>query len=221
MQVKITTEGITVNGSQPGRMVRVQRDGPSPAQQELDATIQELTAEQARLRGQIRELQQSQPGSADLGRLRSEMVENTTRLRILHKQRADQELDEAARESAMRALRGGGPRGEARGEAVTTQPIPIHESGMPPEAVDISIAFFICTAAAVVLFPLMRSLGRVLERRAGVGAPVAARQSPEFEAQLRRMEQAIESVAIEVERVSEGQRFATKLLAEREKVEVR
>ncbi len=36
------------------------------------------------------------------------------------------------------------------------------------------------------------------------------------EAQLARMEAAIEAMAIEVERISEGQRFVTKLLAERE-----
>jgi hypothetical protein len=34
-------------------------------------------------------------------------------------------------------------------------------------------------------------------------------------ARLERMEQAIDSVAVEVERISEGQRFTTKLLAER------
>jgi hypothetical protein len=32
---------------------------------------------------------------------------------------------------------------------------------------------------------------------------------------LERIEQAVESIAIEVERISEGQRFTTKLLAER------
>lgn len=35
---------------------------------------------------------------------------------------------------------------------------------------------------------------------------------------LARMEQAIDSLAIEIERISEGQRFVTRLLAEREKV---
>ena len=34
-------------------------------------------------------------------------------------------------------------------------------------------------------------------------------------ARLERMEQAIDSIAIEVERISEGQRFTTKLFAER------
>jgi hypothetical protein len=35
------------------------------------------------------------------------------------------------------------------------------------------------------------------------------------EERLARIEQAVETIAIEVERVSEGQRFTTKLLAER------
>jgi hypothetical protein len=34
-------------------------------------------------------------------------------------------------------------------------------------------------------------------------------------ARLERMEQAIEAIAVEVERISEGQRFTTKLLSER------
>ena len=34
---------------------------------------------------------------------------------------------------------------------------------------------------------------------------------------LQRIEQSLDSVAVEVERISEGQRFATKLLAERAK----
>ena len=35
------------------------------------------------------------------------------------------------------------------------------------------------------------------------------------EARMARLEQAVESIALEVERISEGQRFTTKLLAER------
>ena len=36
-----------------------------------------------------------------------------------------------------------------------------------------------------------------------------------LEARLERLEQGVEAIAIEVERVAEGQRFATKLLSER------
>jgi hypothetical protein len=37
------------------------------------------------------------------------------------------------------------------------------------------------------------------------------------DSRLERMEVAIEAMAVEIERISEGQRFVTKLLAEREK----
>ena len=45
--------------------------------------------------------------------------------------------------------------------------------------------------------------------------PVVAVVPHEVSARLERMEQAIDSIAVEVERISEGQRFTTKLLAER------
>jgi hypothetical protein len=38
--------------------------------------------------------------------------------------------------------------------------------------------------------------------------------NPENNERMVRMEQAIDSIAIEIERVSEGQRFVTRLLAE-------
>jgi hypothetical protein len=38
---------------------------------------------------------------------------------------------------------------------------------------------------------------------------------PDVTARLERMEQAIDSIAVEVERISEGQRFTTKLLSDR------
>jgi len=42
----------------------------------------------------------------------------------------------------------------------------------------------------------------------------AAPVDPELRARLERMEQAIESIAVETERLSEGQRFTTRLLTE-------
>jgi hypothetical protein len=38
---------------------------------------------------------------------------------------------------------------------------------------------------------------------------------PDVAARLERMEQSLDAIAVEVERISEGQRFTTKLLAER------
>jgi hypothetical protein len=39
--------------------------------------------------------------------------------------------------------------------------------------------------------------------------------APEVTSRLERIEQAVDAIAIEVERISEGQRFTTKLLTER------
>ena len=91
----------------------------------------------------------------------------------------------------------------------TGQP-PHSRPTIPGGAVDIAIGFFITCAVIVVGWPISRALGRRVERR---GA------SPVLEAgmtdQLQRIEQAVDAMAIEIERISEGQRFTTKLLTAR------
>jgi hypothetical protein len=59
-------------------------------------------------------------------------------------------------------------------------------------------------------WPLARAYARRMER----GSAVTQIPS-EVTARLERMEQAIDSIAVEVERISEGQRFTSKLLSER------
>ena len=60
-----------------------------------------------------------------------------------------------------------------------------------------------------VLFPLALAWTRRMWK--GTTAP---RVSPVEAGRLERIEQAVEAIAVEVERVSEGQRFVTKLLSE-------
>jgi hypothetical protein len=43
----------------------------------------------------------------------------------------------------------------------------------------------------------------------------ATKSNPMLEARLSRIEEAVETLAVEIERMGEGQRFVTKLLAER------
>jgi len=64
-----------------------------------------------------------------------------------------------------------------------------------------------------VLFPLALSAARLMWRRATIRE--ATRAAAGDSARLVRLEQAVEAVAIEVERIAEGQRFVTKLMAER------
>jgi hypothetical protein len=52
----------------------------------------------------------------------------------------------------------------------------------------------------------------------GKPAPAVAQENPATAQRLERMEQAIDSIAIEVERISEAQRFVTKVLAEKPQV---
>jgi hypothetical protein len=78
---------------------------------------------------------------------------------------------------------------------------------IPPQLVDISIAFMIMLAVIIIGWPLARAMGRRLERRADTPSiPDAA-----IAGQLQRIEQAVEAMSIEIERISESQRFMAKL----------
>ena len=68
------------------------------------------------------------------------------------------------------------------------------------------------TIAGVVLFPLARAFAHRIESG---GRAKAAELPASTDARLDRIEHAVEAIAVEVERISEGQRFTTKLLAER------
>lgn len=78
---------------------------------------------------------------------------------------------------------------------------------MSPFIVPVGVMFAI--AFMVVGTTLVKALGRKWDREAQIGIP------PEVNARLSHMEQALDAIAVEVERVSEGQRFTTKLLTER------
>lgn len=82
---------------------------------------------------------------------------------------------------------------------------------IPPEVESISIAFFVMIAAIVIGLPIMRAIARRIER----GAPVAPPIPAEVRNQLQQISQSVDAIAIEVERISEGQRFTTKMLTER------
>jgi hypothetical protein len=63
-----------------------------------------------------------------------------------------------------------------------------------------------------VFFPIAISVARNIWRRGSL--PAATRPDRESAQRLERMEQAMDAIAIEIERVSEGQRFVTRLLSE-------
>ena len=67
-------------------------------------------------------------------------------------------------------------------------------------------------ASCILLLPLVIAWSRRLWHRGGPRPSVDLENSP----RLQRMEQAIESIALEVERIGEAQRFTTKLFADRQ-----
>lgn len=73
----------------------------------------------------------------------------------------------------------------------------------------VPIAFFGMIVALVLGVPLVRAIVRKAERQTlGAADPMTAER-------IARIEAAVESIAIEVERISEAQRFTTKLLSEK------
>jgi hypothetical protein len=80
---------------------------------------------------------------------------------------------------------------------------------IPQQVVDISIAFFMTMAIIIIGFPLARAFARRMDRRGG-----SAQISNEVSSQLAHLNQAVDAIALEVERISEGQRFTTRLLSE-------
>jgi hypothetical protein len=95
----------------------------------------------------------------------------------------------------------------AEGRSITIQP-QFGDNVIPRQAVDISIAFFVSMAFIIVGLPIARAWARRMDRR---GETASASQ---IAPRLDRIEQAVEAIAIEVERVSEGQRYTTKAIAE-------
>jgi hypothetical protein len=83
---------------------------------------------------------------------------------------------------------------------------PSMENMIPPQAVDLAYGFFIMCAVMVIGWPLARAFGRRIERRTDTTA-----LDPAFAGQLQRIEQAVDAMSIEIERISESQRFMAKL----------
>jgi hypothetical protein len=65
-----------------------------------------------------------------------------------------------------------------------------------------------------VLFPLTIAFVRLIWRR-GSAPPRTAVADQSTQQRLEQMQQAIDTIAIEIERISEGQRFVTKMVGER------
>jgi hypothetical protein len=81
---------------------------------------------------------------------------------------------------------------------------------IPPQAMEVVKMFFTTIVIIALGIPIVRAFTKRFER--GHAPPNIP--APDVVARLQRIEQAVESVAIEVERIAEAQRFSAKLQAE-------
>ena len=100
------------------------------------------------------------------------------------------------------------PTGTAVATALQGPPLP-PDFVLPPGVIDIVQSFFVTIAAIALGVPIVRALSRRWERSGSVSV-----LPPDLTHRLERIEQAVEAVAIEVERMAEAQRFTAKLMAE-------
>jgi TolA-binding protein len=172
--------------------------------------------------------QQSQQAREQM-RVQAEQIRKQAEEMREHAQEMREQAQEAAREAqraAEEAIREAQAEGRPEVRVIRVPPLPPpppgqethtavppwqQDTNLPGEMVDIVGMLTFATAAVLILRPLMRAFANRFERR---GAPPPALPA-EVSAHMQRLEQAIEAVAIEVERISEGQRYTTKLLAER------
>lgn len=81
---------------------------------------------------------------------------------------------------------------------------------IPHEVVTIVQSFFLTIAVIALGIPIIRAFTRRFVDR----PPIVPALSADVQDRLERIEQAVDTVAIEVERISESQRYLTKLMAE-------
>ena len=83
---------------------------------------------------------------------------------------------------------------------------------IPPEVVELAKVVFFTITVMVLGLPLIRAFTRRWDRPV-----ISDKPSAEISARLERIEQAVEAVAIEVERIAEAQRFSAKLMSEQQR----
>ena len=75
------------------------------------------------------------------------------------------------------------------------------------------VVILMAVVTTLIGFPLALGISRRLTAKSSARASTA--MPPGVDERLARIEQAVDAIAVEMERVSEGQRFTTKLLADR------
>lgn len=122
---------------------------------------------------------------------------------------ATQQAIESAIESAIQDAQ----NAVAQGGTTAPPPVYMREPDIPPEVVPIIGIVFGSIALMVIVTPIVRGIMKFIERKQDQGLV----HGPSVMNQLQQLQQSVDTLAIEMERISESQRFQAKLLAERDK----
>lgn len=180
----------------PGRVV-LTPGGSTP-----EAVYKAFTQQRSELRNQLEQLeskrqdltnqlQNDQPGKVDRAGIEARVADIDKRIADMDKElaAADQQVAKAA------AVPG----------AVIEHP-PEPRRGVPPEAFALGGLFVM-----VVFLPLSIAFARRLWRRSAAAVTAFPQELAD---RLNRLDQSVDSIAIEVERIGEGQRFVTRVLTD-------
>ncbi len=119
-------------------------------------------------------------------------------------------------ENALQATENAVAATNQAGQPVILQPPPTVyrvDPDIPPEVVPIIGIVFGSIAMMVIVTPIVRGIIRFIERRQDQNLV----HGPSVANQLQQLQQSVDALAIEVERISESQRFIAKLSAEKDK----
>ena len=205
LRVEVTGDNMTIQeqavtvttGPRPGQVIVTGPGTASPAD-----VYQGFRAQRTELENQLQSLENRREELS--GRLEDPMVDGA------NKKGLEQRItDIDARISNVEKQIAVADAEIARTAAIpgaTYEPPPPPRSG-PPEEVFVLGGMFM----VIVILPLVIAYARRIWRR---GAYVVAALPHEIGERLARLEQTTESIAIEIERIGEGQRFMTKVFSE-------
>ena len=99
------------------------------------------------------------------------------------------------------------------GNTVQPPPFPARDrrNDVPAGAVVISVVFFVMLGAVFILGPVARAFARRMDRKGDLLQSAGGELAPK----LAQLQDSVDAMAIELERISEGQRFTTRLMSER------
>ena len=179
-------------------------------QREEASLTKQLAGAEAGLKGYEQQVSKGSPTSLELGQLdrRRESVDVLrTRLDVVRQRAWDVQFGAT---TPGRQLIGRVEDGPA---IVTGVPATVGSTEPPLTIFGLTPTELRGPAEFILLLPLILALSRWIWRR----SPARPNRDNALEgnAQINRLEQAVESIAIEVERIGEAQRFSAKLMAER------